>query len=281
LKKIFEHILILILISCEEVVVVELPPAQNLITIESWLSSLSETQIVKISQSIGFSKRSQVQPITDAEVIIQSRQGIIFPFSHTNNGIYHSNLLFAGEVGQEYRLRIVMKNRQELSSDWERMEEQVTISDLTLINSFEENDPDNPGGQFTVFFPKVLKRDPAEDENYYRWIFYKDRIRYTEPESITIQNDRLFNGNLIPNDFQSFGYAEEEEIIVELQSVTKGAYNFLSLLKAQITSLGTSTGTTPANITGNISFQSDEVNDLVLGYFGTVAISRDTIIVEE
>ena len=103
-------------------------------------------------------------------------------------------------------------------------------------------------------------------------------MKYTEPESITVQDDRLFNGSLIPNDFRAFGYNEEQEIIVELQSITKGAYNFLSLLKEQITSLGTSNGTTPANIMGNISFQSDEVNDLVLGYFGTVAISRDTVI---
>ena len=268
------------LLSCEEVVVIELPPAQNLITIESWLSSLNETQTVRVSQSTGFSEELQVRPITNAEVAIQSRSGIIFPFSHTNNGIYASNSMFAGEVGQEYRLRIRIENQPELRSAWERMEDGVAINNLTLVNSFEENDPDNSREQFTVFFPKVSRRDPAESENYYRWVFYKDRVKYTEPESITVQDDRLFNGNLIPNDFRAFGYAEEEEIIVELQAITKGAYNFLSLLKEQITSLGTSNGTTPANITGNISFQSDEVNDLVLGYFGTVAISRDTIIAQ-
>ncbi|MDE0472366.1 MAG: DUF4249 domain-containing protein [Ekhidna sp.] len=278
MKKILAYVLMSALLSCEEVVIIELPSAQNLITIESWLSSLNETQTVRVSQSTGFSEELQVRPVTNAEVVIQSRLGIILRFSHTNNGIYASNSMFAGEVGQEYRLRISIENEPELRSDWERMEDQVAINNLTLVNSFEENDPDNAGEQFTIFFPKVLRRDPAESENYYRWVFYKDRMKYTEPESITVQDDRLFNGSLIPNDFRAFGYNEEQEIIVELQSITKGAYNFLSLLKEQITSLGTSNGTTPANIMGNISFQSDEVNDLVLGYFGTVAISRDTVI---
>jgi len=279
LKKILGRILIFTLISCEEAVIVRLPPAQNLITIESWLSSLDETQKVRITQSNGFSERLQTRPVTDAGVTIQSRSGLIFQFSYTENGFYSSNAPFAGEAGQQYRLRIRMGSEQELRSDWEQMEKQVAINSLT-INSFEENDPNNPREQFTVFFPKDEARDPAESENHYRWVFYKDRIRYTDLESITIQSDRLFNGNLIPNDFQVFSYTEREEVIVELQSITRDAYDFLSLLKTQITSLGTSAGTPPANVTGNIAFQSDEVNESVLGYFGTVAISRDTIIAE-
>lgn len=275
----FSTIILILLLSCEEVVIIELPTAQNLITVESWLSSIEETQQVKLSVSTGFSSSEQIAGVNDAEVIIQSRAGEIFQFSLLQNGIYQSNSPFAGDINQEYRLRVILSNDEEIRSEWERMQPTIPIQSVR-INSFDENDPDNPGEQFTVFFPKVNARDSINFTNNYRWFFYKDRVKYTEPETITIQNDRLFDGNLIPNDFQSYSYSEGEEIIIELQSITQSAFDYLSILKSQITSLGTSTGTTPATVPGNISYQSEEVQDLVLGYFGTVSLSRDTVLVE-
>lgn len=259
--------------------IIELPSAQNLITVESWLSSVEETQEVRLSRSNGFSSSDQTSGINDAEVIIQSRAGEIFQFSLSENGLYRSVTPFAGSINQEYRLRILLNDGEELRSEWELMQPTVIIENIN-INSFEENDPENPGEQFTVFFPKIRARDSVDFSNNYRWVFYKDRNKYTEPESITIQNDRLFDGNLIPNDFQSFSYFQGEEIIIELQSITQRAFDYLSLLKSQITSLGTSTGTTPATVIGNVTYQSTEIEDLVLGYFGTVTLSRDTVVVE-
>jgi len=279
LKKIKFIALILLSLSCEEVVIVELPPAQNLITVESWLSSIEEIQEVRLSRSNDFSSSDQVTDINNAEIFIQSRAGESFEFSSSGNGLYQSNIAFAGEINQEYRLRVFLIEGEELRSSWERMQPLVKIQE-TSVDSFEENDPDNPGEQFTVFFPEITARDSLGFPNYYRWFFYKDRVKYTEPESITIQNDRLFDGNLIPNDFEEFSYALDEEIVVELQSITQNAHDYLALLDSQITSLGTSTGTTPATVTGNLTYQSEEIEELVLGYFGTVTISRDTVIVE-
>ena len=85
---------------------------------------------------------------------------------------------------------------------------------------------------------------------------------------------------MIPNNFRSFGYDAGDEIITEFQNINEEAYNYLSLLKSQITSLGTSTGTTPAFVQGNLTYFRSEVDEQVLGYFGTVAISKDTVVVE-
>lgn len=261
------------------VVDLELATAQNLITVEGWLSSAEQIQRISLSRSNGFSSTDLVAPIEDAEVIVQSRVGEVFQFSLLDEGVYLSDVAFAGESGQEYRLRVFLSNGEELRSEWEKMQPTTQINGVVII-SFEENDPDNPGQQFTVYYPKITARDSAQFTNNYRWIFYKDRTRYTEPETITIQNDRLFDGNFIPNDFPAFGYASGEEIIVELQSISADSYRYLSLLKSQITALGTSVGTTPAIVNGNVSYFSSEISEQVLGYFGTIAVSRDTVIVE-
>jgi len=279
MRVFLSFILVFIILSCEETVVVGLPPAQNLVTVQSWITDLEERQEVRISRSNGFADRNEVQIIEDASVVVQSRTGQTFLFSHNQDGLYTSNDEFAGEPGTEYRLRIQLNDGEEIRSAWERMPQQVAINSIS-VNSFEENDPENPNEQFTVFFPKVDAIDPENQNNFYRWVFFRNNLRYVEPESITIQNDRFFDGNLIPNNFQSFGYEPQDTIIVNLQSINREAYDFLALLRSQITSLGTTVGTTPAIIEGNLAFLSEDQSEEVLGYFGTIAVSADTVIVE-
>jgi hypothetical protein len=272
-------ILLLLVFACEEVVVVDLPPAQNLIVIEGSVTDVNQEQALRITQSNGFSDPVSIIPITDADVFVQSFTGETFQYSHSSGGIYLSNEIYSGLSGVRYRVRILLSDGEEIRSEWELMPERVPIDELTAV-SFLENDPNNPNQQITIYYPKVRAIDPMESRNYYRWVFFRNNELYSEPESITIQDDRFFNGNLIPNDFQSFGYEIRDEIIVQFQSITKERFEYLKLLKSQITTLGTSSGTTPAKVNGNLSYDSEEVNEQILGYFSTVAISSDTISIE-
>ena len=255
--------------------IIELPDAQNLFVIEGWLSNYNETQQIRVTQSNGFSDPQPIVEVTNASVVVQSRIGDSYIFTHTSNGFYHSIDQFQGEIGMEYRVRVRLNDGEEIRSEWERMKDLVELTSLR-VNSFVENDPDNPNEEITVFYPKISARDPENVNNFYRWRFYKNRTPHIEPESITIEDDRFFDGNFIPNNFQQFGYDEGDEMIVEFQSISKEAFDYLKLLKTQITSLGTTSGTTPAFVSGNLRYLSDEITDQVLGYFGTVTISADT-----
>lgn len=272
-------ILTLFITSCEEVVVINLPDPQNLVVVEGWVTNILERQYIRISKSNGFSENSLNNPIQDASVVIQTRFGDTFIYTHTEDGNYISNQVFSGTAGTEYRVRILLSNGEEIRSEWEKMPPIVEMIDLT-VESFQENDPNNSGQQLTVYFPKIRALDPVAENNFYRWVFFKNRELFTDPESITLQDDRFFNGNLIPNSFQAFSYDREDEIIVQFQSINSQTFDFLKLLKSQITTLGTSGGTTPAVVNGNLSYMSDANSDVVLGYFGTTAISADTILVQ-
>lgn len=258
---------------------VDLPDPQSLFVIEGVITDERKLQSVTISQTTGFSDPNPVIPIESAEVLVQSRAGETFLFTHHENGTYRSNIEFAGMAMQEYRVRVQLENGDEIRSKWEQMPDMVEILNLSS-DSFQENDPDNNNQQITVYFPKVSAIDPTDTKNYYRWIFYRDGERYVEPESITIQDDRFFDGNFIPNNFQDFGYNLNDQIIVQLLSISKESFEYLSLLKSQITTLGTSSGTTPSVVNGNLEYISDEINEQVLGFFSTVAISADTTMAE-
>ncbi len=271
------YISIISFIACEKVVEVDLPSPQNLVVIEGWLTNIEQTQSVRITRSNAFDNSNPVQPITNAQVVIQSRMGDIFPFSYEEEGSYTSNVEFSGLNGVEYRLRIVIDDSVEIRSDWDEMPVNVPLDNLE-IGSFRDNDPNNSDRQITIFFPVITTSDPSNMDNYYRWIFLKNDDFFTEPESITIQNDRLFNGNLIPNDFRNFDYTTSDKMTVRLLSITEETHNYLSLLKSQTTTLGTSGGTTPAIVNGNLFYLGDETQ-LVLGYFGTTSVSERSVIV--
>ncbi|MEO9871876.1 DUF4249 domain-containing protein [Ekhidna sp.] len=268
------YILLIGLFACEKVVIVDLPDPQGLVVVEGWVTDTVSTHQIRLTRSNAFSANSDVLPIEDAQVIVQSRTGQIYSYSYSSNGYYEAETPYEGISGIEYRVRILV-DTSEIRSDWDMMPEKVSIETLE-ISSFQENDPNNPNQQITIFFPKISSLDPDSNENYYRWVFFKNNEIFIEPESITIQNDRFFDGNLIPNNFQNFSYDPGEKITVELQSISSNTFNYLSLLKSQITTLGTSSGTTPAIVSGNLNYLDIE-NEHVLGFFGTRAISVESI----
>ena len=262
------------IISCEKVVIVELPPSQDIVVVQGWLSDSLGNQSIRVTRSNGFADENQVAGIENAQVIVQARSGEVFNYSYRNNGFYDADLPYRGANGTEYRVRIVL-DTIEIRSEWDQMPEVVSIG-MLQVDSFEENDPNNSNQQITIFYPKITTTDPTSVDNYYRWIFYKNGELFNDPEPITIQNDRLFDGNLIPNNFQIFDYDSGDEMTVELQSISESSHNYLSLLKSQITTLGTSSGTTPAIVTGNLFFVGDDSRQ-VLGYFGAVSGSFATV----
>ncbi|WP_462251519.1 DUF4249 domain-containing protein [Ekhidna sp.] len=266
----------IVLMACEKVVVVDLPSPQNLVVIQGWLTDSLGNQRIRLTRSNGFADNNEVLPIDDAEVIIQSRIGEVFTYSYANDGYYHADTEYRGTPGIEYRLRIIVDD-QEIQSLWDIMPIPTSVGNLQ-IDSFEENDPNDSDQQITVFYPKITTRDPIGEENYYRWVFYKNQEIFNSPEPITVQSDRLFDGNLIPNNFQIFGYDSNDEMTVELQTISFSSHSYLSLLKSQITTLGTSSGTTPAIVEGNLFYVDDE-SEQVLGYFGAVSSSVATVIV--
>lgn len=276
MKKI-TFILILSLLSCEETVLIELPDEQNLIVVEGSVTDALVNQSIKLTRSNSFS--GQINPnIEDASVMVEDNIGNSFSYQHTERGTYLSNDPYQGIRGNEYRVIITLANGDLIQSEWSVMPPNTRIV-LLSVDSFEENDPLQPNQDVTIFFPRITARDSAEFPNYYRWIFYKNGVRLTEPESITIQNDLFFDGNFIPNLFDEFEYLEGEEMTVELLAINRSTFDFLELLKAQITTLGSSVRTTPANVSGNLTNLTNP-SFVVLGHFSALSVSTESTIAE-
>ncbi len=276
MKKIFSVVAFFVILSCEEVVIIDLPPELNLLVFEGSVSDRLEVQSIRLTRSNSFS--GQLNPaVEDATVSVEDRNGDVYPFNHDGNGVYLSDVPFQGIRNMEYRANVVLSDGDIVQSGWSDIPPNTNIV-LLSVDSFEENDP-LLSGNLTLFFPRITARDSADYPNYYRWVFFKNGEKVTDPESITIQNDLFFDGNFIPNSFSQFEYNEGEEITVELQAINQNTFDFLALLKAQITTLGSSASTTPANVTGNLT-NTTRPSIPVLGHFSTISISSASAIAE-
>ena len=267
-------LLLPLFLGCEEIVKPELPPSQNIEVVEGWITDELKNQQIRLTRSNNFLGAAN-PTIEDAKVEVEALGGISYLYTHSVDGFYLSDIAFRGLEGESYRVIIELKDDEVLRSDWSIMPPKTEIDRLD-VDSFEEN---SLGENFMIFYPRIEAKDSAGYKNFYRWVFKRNDRRLTEPESITLQSDLFFDGNLIPNLFEEFEFRRNDKITVELHSINKGAFQFLEQLKKQITNQESSIRISPANVIGNLR-NVKEPDRVVLGYFGAVSISSASTIAE-
>lgn len=115
----------------------------------------------------------------------------------------------------------------------------------------------------TMRIPTVIFTDPAASGNYYRFILSVDGFEST---TIFIENDRLFNGNKMTlelldvfTDSNAPTFIDKyDRVIVEMQCISKEAFDYFNQLKAG--ALGEGNSSNPGNPQSNITGGA-------LGYF--------------
>ena len=259
------------LVSCEDPIEIALPRAESQLVVEGWVTSELRRQEIRLSRTQGFNEPSQELLITTARVTVTDGQNTIFPYQINDDGVYYSDSAFAGVEGRFYQLQVILENADTISSPFEMMPQLVPIEAITF-GSFLRRSEENPREMEEFFFPITFSQDPSTRRNFYRWRISRNGIPFNSPNDIELLDDAAINGNFFPNEFRSFEFNPGDIAQVELLSINRGAFEFLSLLKSQTTSLGTASGTSPSNIGGNLfNITNDEV--AVLGYFSCYNVS--------
>ncbi len=258
----------------------ELPSGNQLLVVEGWITDQEQQHSVRITRTTAFNGLQPETVIDDANVTIESRIGLeSINLSFDVSGVYYTPEM-SGNIGEEYRISIQLNSGETIQSEWELLNPLVEI-DTLFYRSFIDQDEET-GEDIDIYYPVVVSAEPsAADPNYYRYRGYRHNSLLNEPEELILLSDRFVNGkDSLPNHIPEFRYSLNEQIKVELQSINKPAYDFLTLLKNQTTSLGSSSGTSPAKLIGNLRNVTNP-ETTVLGYFGATSVSQDSIIVNE
>ena len=257
LKYITSIILLLLLISCEDVVDVNLTTAAPKLVIDASINWQKGTdgRIQKVLLSTTTDFYSTVIPkVSGATVKITNSDNIIFNFVETANTGEYVCINFVPIIGETYFLTVTYKN--EVYTATEIMQSVTKIDNITQVN--------NAGFSGKDYEIQVFFSDPPSI-NYYMAKFFPD---FLKAPVFQARGDEFTNGNEKSWSYSSSDLKPGNTVAITHYGISKNYYNFMNKL---ISISGSSGGgspfqTPPATLRGNFINQTN-LENYALGYF--------------
>lgn len=280
-KIVFTFLVMVLFISCEDVVEVDLKTSQERLVINASLNwyrdypqntmQMGNLQTITLTRTAGF--YDEIIPASNALVTVTNNvtQEIFDFFEDANTGVYNCTN-FKPILDNAYTLNIIDGNQKYVAEE--------TLIDTPLIDGIEQI----RGGFFDEeqIILKVYYTDDANETNYY----YFDYITsISEIKELSVSNDRFNNGN---QTYEIISYFNEDEDIkiedgdifdIKFFEISSGYYQFLNVLTDQIYTSGIF-DPVPAEVKGNIVNTTEE-NNYPYGYFRVAVGNKTTVVIDE
>lgn len=280
-KIVFTFLVMVLFISCEDVVEVDLKTSQERLVINASLNwyrdypqntmQMGNLQTITLTRTAGF--YDEIIPASDALVTVTNNvtKEIFDFFEDANTGVYNCTN-FKPILDNVYTLNIIDGNQKYVAEE--------TLIDTPLIDGIEQI----RGGFFDQeqIILKVYYTDDANETNYY----YFDYITsISEIKELSVSNDRFNNGN---QTYEIISYFNEDEDIkiedgdifdIKFFEISSGYYQFLNVLTDQIYTSGIF-DPVPAEVKGNIVNTTEE-NNYPYGYFRVAVGNKTTVVIDE
>ena len=262
-------ILLLTFTSCEEVIDLDLDQSEPRLVIDAsmlwYIGTPGNNQQIKLSETIGFYEEG-IEPVIDAEVIINTGNGEEFIFAHQENGIYQ-NSNFIPEFDENYTLEISYNDELYTATS-----SFVPVAGIDYIEQNDEGGFTREDLEVEVFFT-----DPAGEDNFYLFTFRDFSISKL---SLEIYEDEFTDGNQVSATYSDEDLTAGDEVFVTMEGISEAFYNYLFILRSQ----GGDNGggpfqSQPATVKGNIINETNPEN-YPFGYFRLSEADSTTYIVQ-
>jgi len=241
-----------VLVSCEEIMNVDFAgdSTKNLV-VEGSITTDTMAQQVTLSYTGDYFAISDQKMATGAVVYISDGSDTI-PLRELKDGVYYTGSYVAGRVGNKYTLHIILPDGRKYSAS-------DSIEACPEIDSIRQSQNYNSymlGYGYDVLF---YGHEPQPAGNHYMYKLYIDNKLYTDTiTEVSFVSDEFVNGSFV-RDFQVFRIREKDlknsasTVMLEMNSISKKYYEFLSALMIETVWRGTPWDGPPANIPGNVS----------------------------
>jgi len=244
------------ILSCEDVVDVDLNEGQTRLVIDAsinWFKNTSgNQQRIKLTLTAPFFNDG-VPPANDAVVTVTDSNNTIYNFiEEGNTGIYSTNN-FVPVIDETYTLIIIYNNETYTASE--------TLKSVAPIDFVEQTN--NGGFTGEDIELKAFYTDPLGEENYY---LFEHIVPSEVAPILDVYDDRFTDGN------QTFGYYSEDdleagdEVTIRNFGVSERFFEFMFILLQQGTDQGGPFETQPATVRGNCINTTNSAN-FPFGYF--------------
>lgn len=266
MKAIFIFLSIIILfVSCEDVIEVELKDMEPILVIEGVINDVDNQCQILLSKTNNYFGQTPNPKVSEAVITLTDNTGATVNFNETEPGVYLQDIIL-GNQNTSYTLNVLSEGIEYTANA--TIPEKVNIDSL----SYEYN-PESilyeEGWVVSCHF-----QDPIEFTNFYRLKAYNINDSAKARDSQDIYDDVINNGKIVELPWGYESFQPLDTVVVELYTLDEATYDYYKTLfpisgEGSIMSI-----TTPANPVTNITNNA-------LGYFGAYTISRDTIIINQ
>ncbi|MBF4470053.1 DUF4249 family protein [Flavobacterium sp. HJJ] len=278
MKNIKRYIALLIaslsIISCEDVVNVDLETAAPKLVIDASIKWEKETtgNVQKIKLTTTTDYYSTTIPAATGAVVTVTNTTMstpaVFQFIEDGQtGEYTCNN-FKPVIGNEYALNITYKGQTFTSSSTFMASPVITETEQALKPGIEGKD---------VYEIKFYFQDNGSEDNFYLIGAKNKNIAYPEYGVI---NNEFYQGNQMFAFYRDDKLKKGDEIQFSLQGITEKYSNYMSkLLSIAGSDTGSPFATAPATLRGNIVNKTNP-DDYPLGFFHLGEIDSDTYTIQ-
>ena len=257
LKKYIIIALGMILISCEEVIDVDLDTAPPKLVVDASIDWVKDTsgnqQKIKLSTSTGYYS-ADFPSVSGATITIANSASAVFNFVENPGTGEYICTNFVPVIGETYTLTIHLNGETYTATD--KMMGAPKIEDNILQN----NEGGMAGDEVEITY---YYQDNPLETNYYIFSNKNPHIAFPQYQ---VENDENNNGGLTPVFYSDKDLKPGDVVNIKLYGISKRYYDyFRKILNAS----GADTGpfaTTPTSVYGNISNQTNSTNT-PFGYF--------------
>ena len=272
MKKIYHLIIVsLILISCEDVIDVDVPNAAPRLVIDAsinWFTGTSgNDQEIKLTLSAPYFD-DEIPPANGAVITITNTDNTVFNFIEDGTTGIYKNTNFTPELNENYTLTIVYDG-----DTYTATESLATVTPVDFVE--QKNDGGFTGEEIEI---KAFYNDPANEANFYFYEFINDEI--AELPSLEVYDDEFTDGNQIFAFYSEEDLEAGQELTIRNYGVSERFYEFMFILLQQNSDDGGGPfETQPATVRGNCINETNP-DKFPFGYFRASQASEFTYIIE-
>ncbi|MVM38979.1 DUF4249 family protein [Spirosoma sp. HMF3257] len=238
-------LVLVVLTSCEKVIVLDLNTADTQLVIEANLSA--DKGQVKLSKTVNFDQSNVYPSVSGAVVKMTNGEGQTVQFKETTTGVYETTAL-TGKVGQKYQLDVQAEGKTYHAES--QVPKTVAFTTITVRSQAGSGSSIGPGsGNKSGYEVEASFTDPASETNYYRFIL---TINNKATDDVFVYDDRLSNGETSNRILRTSQTISKGDVVgVEMQCIDENVYAYFNSFKRLAG--GPTDSSTPANPITNIS----------------------------
>lgn len=240
----------LLLMSCEDIIDINLNDAAAQLVIVGEIHNQDGRQVISISKTVAFNNNTPFDGVSNALVEVVDEQGKTFTFAEQSPGVYIAENLW-GRERESYNLRIQLDGKEYTASS--RMPQAVQVDSVgtSVTNIFGEERK----------YVSIKYLDPIHEPNYY---YYSMRVNDGPVQFVHVANDKFTDGKYVNERFTNFDeeLTTGDSVVLYMQCIDEAMFNFWSAVQANNPGAAA-----PANPPTNIS-------NGALGYFSAHSVTE-------